>query len=316
MSKTSQEKENFAPTATGLFLDMMDVERSASSHTIKNYYRALEDFSNFLISRNESLETAGTNDISDWLEVLRLKALSPATVSLKVSALNQFFAFLYAEGIRNDNPAISIARPPRKRPLPKYLTKEEVQNLLQAISQDRSPQGIRLNALTELAYAAGLRVSELLSLPLSAAAAGTTLIVKGKGRKERIVPLGACAHDAIRAYMTVRQNFIPKGACRKLANGFLFPAKSKAGFVTRTCFSSDLKKAAVRAGIEQSRISPHVLRHAFATHLLSGGADLRSLQQMLGHADITTTEIYAHVSTDRLERLVHGLHPLSAQSTS
>jgi len=302
------------PPLSDLFLEMMSVERSASGHTIRNYEKALNDFTNFATSRKENLVTIGAQDISAWLENLRKTGLAASTVSLKVSALKQFFSFLYAEGFREDNPAASIARPARRRPLPKDLSEEEMLALLSAIGEDTTPRGLRLRAMTEIAYAAGLRVSELVSLPKSVANVSDTLIVRGKGRKERLVPLGKSARTAIAAYLNVREQFLPKGIARKEANQYLFPSRSKQGFVTRVCFSSALKDAATRAGIDPDRVSPHVMRHAFATHLLSGGADLRSLQQMLGHADITTTEIYAHVSNDRLSRLVQDFHPLNEQN--
>jgi integrase/recombinase XerD len=290
-----------------LFLEMMAVERGAAANTLKNYGRDLERFETFARSRKESLETAGADDIAAWLGDLESKGLSAATAALKVSALRQFYQFLYAEGLRSDNPTASIDRPRMKRPLPKILSADEARRLVEAAS-GKDPKALRLRAMIETLYAAGLRVSELVSLPLAARRTGQAfLIVRGKGGKERIAPLGGAALSALEDYIAVRERFLTERA----ASPWLFPSRGKSGHVTAARFAQMLKDLAVKAGIEPSQVSPHVLRHAFATHLLDRGADLRSVQQMLGHADITTTQIYTHVAQDRLRDLVMKAHPLA-----
>ncbi|MGE0409959.1 MAG: site-specific tyrosine recombinase XerD [Amphiplicatus sp.] len=296
-----------AVSALGLFLEMMAVERGAAANTLKNYGRDLERFEAFAKKRGESLESAGADDIAAFLAALEKAGLSAATAALKVSALRQFYRFLYAEGMRSDNPAASIDRPRTKRPLPKILSEEETVRLIAAAGGD-GPKALRLRAMIETLYAAGLRVSELVSLPLAAYRRGQPyLLVRGKGGKERLAPLGRAAAAALDAYLAARAAFLPK----ETDSPFLFPSRGKSGHVTAARFAQMLKDLAIAAGVEPSRLSPHVLRHAFATHLLDGGADLRSVQQMLGHADITTTQIYTHVAQDRLRDLVFTKHPLA-----
>lgn len=290
------------------FLEMMAVERNAARNTLKNYGRDLARFARFVRRRGETLSTAGASDIAAWLAALDAEGLSPSTAALKVSALRQFYLFLYAEGLRNDNPAAAVERPRIKRPLPKVLSVEETGRLAEAAARETGPKGVRLRAMTEVLYAAGLRVSELVALPLSAFRRGQPyLMVTGKGGKERLAPLGGPAIAALEDYLAVRESFLPKGA----PSPWLFPSRGKSGHVTAARFAQMLKELAAAAGIEPSRVSPHVLRHAFATHLLDGGADLRAVQQMLGHADITTTQIYTHVAQDRLRELVFTKHPLA-----
>ena len=293
------------------FLEMMAVERGAAERTIDIYRAALEAFAAFASGRGESLGSAGADDIAAWLAAQKAQGVAASTSALRISAVRQFFLFAYQEDIRADNPAASVARPVRKRPLPKDLTVDEIARLIAAIEEDATPAGLRLRAMVEIAYGAGLRVSELISLPRAASQGDAGFVVRGKGGKERLVPLGASARRAIKEYLKVYDAFLPKGAAREHAARHLFPARSASGHVSAPYFANALKKAAARAAIDPARVSPHVLRHAFATHLLAGGADLRSLQQMLGHADITTTEIYAHVSGDRLRNLVHASHPLA-----
>jgi integrase/recombinase XerD len=286
---------------------MMAVERNAAANTLKNYGRDLERFTTFAHARGETLLSAGAEDISAFLSALESEGLSASTAALKVSAIRQFYQFLYAEGLRDDNPASAIERPRLKRPLPKILSADEARRLVEEAS-DRSPKSLRLRALVETLYAAGLRVSELVALPLSAFRKGQAyLIVRGKGGKERLAPLGGGAADALESYLAVRKMFLPAGN----SSPWLFPSRGKTGHLTAARFAQMLKDLAVKAGVEPSRVSPHVLRHAFATHLLEGGADLRSVQQMLGHADITTTQIYTHVAQDRLRDLVMRAHPLA-----
>lgn len=295
-----------------LFLEMMTVDRNAAAMTLKNYGRDLARFGAFIRERNESLLTAGADDISAFLAALEKDGLSAATAALKVSALRQFYAFLYEEGHRGDNPAILIDRPKTRRPLPKILSVEEAGRIAEAAS-GADPRSVRLRAMVELLYSAGLRVSELVALPLSALRkGGEVLLVRGKGGRERLAPVGGAAARAIGDYIRLRIYFLPKdrdGAATE--SPFLFPSRSQTGHMTAARFAQSLKELAVEAGVEPARVSPHVLRHAFATHLLSGGADLRSVQAMLGHADITTTQIYTHVAQDRLRDLVFTAHPLA-----
>ncbi|GJL94133.1 MAG: tyrosine recombinase XerD [Hyphococcus sp.] len=300
------------------FLEMMAVDRAAAANTLKNYGRDLERFSLFAKSRGEKLATAGADDIAAWLAALDEEGLAASTAALKVSALRQFYQFLYAEGLRGDNPTASIDRPKTRRPLPKILSAEEVTALFHAIDQISGKKALRLSAMLEILYAAGLRVSELVSLPLAAMREGErVIIIRGKGGKERLAPLSERSIEALKSYLKRRDEFLPakgkagaKAANAKISSPWLFPSRGKTGHVTTARFAQMLKELAVLAGVPANRVSPHVLRHAFATHLLEGGADLRSVQQMLGHADITTTQIYTHIAQDRLRDLVFSRHPL------
>ncbi len=292
-----------------IFLEMMAVERAAAANTLKNYGRDLSRFAAFVRTRSETLRTAGADDIAAWLGTLEAAGLAASTAALKVSALRQFYQFLYAEGYRDDNPSASVDRPRTRRPLPKVLTHAEVEALFAAAARADGPAGARLRAVLEILYASGLRVSELAALPLAAVRRGErTLVVRGKGGRDRLVPLTRTAVAAVSDYLALRPAFLPRGAD---GSPFLFPSRGKTGCVTASRLAQMLKDLAVAAGVPPSRVSPHVLRHAFATHLLEGGADLRSVQQMLGHADITTTQIYTHVAQDRLRALVMERHPLS-----
>lgn len=289
------------------FLDMMSAERGASPHTLEAYRRDLEDLSSFLQAPPEG---ATADELRSYLHGLTAKGLASGSAARRLSCLKQFYGFLFAEGIRTDDPTSSLDSPRRGARLPKYLSEEEVDLLLQTARQGESPKAIRLMAALEIFYATGLRVSELAALPLAAVARDRpVLIVRGKGSKERMVPIGAPAREAVTAYLEVRKTFTPPG---KESSPYLFPARTKMGHLTRNAIAVALKDLAVRAGIAPSRVSPHVLRHSFASHLLAHGADLRSLQQMLGHADISTTQIYTHVLDERLRRLVETSHPLSA----
>lgn len=285
------------------FLEMMTVERAASANTIKNYKRALSDFSAFCRKRKETLDSAGANDITAWLAELEAAGISASTAALKTSALRQYFNFAYGDGYRADNPASTVARPKTRRPLPKTLSVEEVDGLFGAASQARGEKGVRLRAMLEVLYASGLRVSELVSLTTSNIQRDeNVLLVRGKGDKERIVPLTTRAVETIDEYL----------ALRSVKNTpWLFPSRGAQGHITTARFAQLLKALASEAGIPAQKVSPHKLRHAFATHLLEGGADLRSVQQLLGHADITTTQIYTHIAQDRARRLVNEKHPLS-----
>jgi integrase/recombinase XerD len=296
------------------FLEMLAVERGAADNTLDSYRRDLQDCARFARVRNIELERADAALLRAYVGAQRASGMSARTVARRLSALRQFYRFLYAEGVRGDDPSSAIDRPRRVEPLPKYLSESDVDRLLDAVAGVGSKEGLRIRALLETLYATGLRVSELVGLPLSAwSRERPVLIVRGKGGKERLVPLTEPAVAAIAAYLPVRTAFLPgRGERVNAAAGrWMFPSRSRAGHLTRVRFGQLLKEVAVAAGIEPDRVSPHVLRHSFATHLLARGADLRSLQQMLGHADIATTQIYTHVLDVRLKELVLR-HPLAA----
>jgi integrase/recombinase XerD len=290
---------------------MLSAERGASANTIAAYGPDLAHFAAFLDARGVEVTAADCPGIRDYLAELSRRGLSARTGARRLSAIRQFHRFLLTEGRRTDDPCAAIDSPRQGRPLPKLLSEQEVEALLAAAHAKDGPEGIRLAALLELLYATGLRVSELVGLP--AAALGRDprfLIVRGKGDKERMVPLGEEAHRALLAYRRVRDRFLGKRA-RRGAEKWLFPSRAGDGHLTRQRFGRMLKDLALEAGIAPERVSPHVLRHCFATHLLDHGADLRSVQQMLGHADISTTQIYTHVLAERLKALVHDHHPLA-----
>ncbi|MFP6732804.1 MAG: site-specific tyrosine recombinase XerD [Rhodospirillales bacterium] len=292
-----------------IFLEMMAAERGAAANTLEAYRRDLSDFASFQARRGRPIEAADAKNIRDYLAALRGRGRTPATRARRLSVLRQFYEFLFAEGVRDDDPAQGIDAPKLGQPLPKYLGEADVEALIAAAAGVAGPEGKRLQTLIEVLYATGLRVSELAGLPLSAISRdGQMLIVRGKGGKERMVPLGDPARNAIGRYLEVRGGFIPAGR----NSAFLFPSSSRAGHLTRASVARKLKALAVAAGIDPKRVSPHVLRHSFASHLLAHGADLRVLQQMLGHADISTTQIYTHVLEQRLKNLVETSHPLAS----
>ncbi|MAU95066.1 MAG: tyrosine recombinase [Fulvimarina sp.] len=301
------------------FLEMMAVERGAAENTLDAYRRDLEDASSHLAARGTSLKQADTEAIRGYVAALAGEGLAESSRARRLSALRQFYRFLYVEGHRGDDPTGPIEGARKKRPLPKVMSEEDVDRLLdlaaaEAGDETLSPaarlRAVRLAALVELLYATGLRVSELVALPRSVLrATGQAIIVRGKGGKERMVPIGEAAGDAMRRFAEVARGLKREGDDR-----FLFPAASEAGHLTRQAFARDLKALAARAGIPAAKISPHVLRHAFASHLLKHGADLRAVQELLGHSDISTTQIYTHVLDERLIRLVTDHHPLSPAS--
>jgi len=293
------------------FLEMLTVERGAAENTIESYRRDLSDFAAFTLARKRLPENAGSDLIRGYLKKLSGAGMAPSTSARRLSAIRQFFRFLHAEGMREDDPSSAIDSPRQGRALPKYLSEDEVERLLGAAENWQGREGLRLVAMLELLYATGLRVSELVGLPMSALSRdGNILIVRGKGGKERMVPFSEPARDAIDAYKAVRDSFLPKGR-KGASQPWLFPSRSKQGHLTRARFGQMMKELAIEAGIEPRRVSPHVLRHSFASHLLAHGADLRSLQQMLGHTDIATTQIYTHVLEERLRQLVNDAHPLA-----
>jgi len=290
------------------FLEMMAAERNASPNTLTAYRKDLEDASGFLAGRGRGFGDAGVEDIEAWFVALQGRGLSAATAARRRSAIRQFYRFVLGEGWRNDDPSRRVEAPRQGRPLPRVLTRAEVEGLIAAAVTADSAQGLRLTCLIELTYAAGLRVSELTSLTLRALAPDPAyLMVRGKGGKDRLAPLNTAARQAVKAYLEVRKTFIPAGLPE---SPWLFPSRSRAGRLTPRRFSQQLEAAALASGLDPSRVSPHVLRHAFATHLLDGGADLRVVQTLLGHSDIATTQIYTHVSGERLREVVETRHPL------
>lgn len=298
-----------------LFLDMLSSERGASPNTLAAYRHDLEDADHRLKQIRAALETADTGALEALMRALAKDGLSPATAARRLSALKRYYRFLLKEGVRGDDPTAGMKGPKRARALPKVLSEDEVSRLFEAAETIEGPAGLRLVALLELLYSGGLRVSELVTLPLAAfSRAERYLVVTGKGSKDRIVPLTPSALDAVAAWKEVREDFLPSKASplRSRAERYLFPSSSaKDGHLTRERFAQMLQDLAVKAGIDPSRVSPHVLRHAFATHLLANGADLRSLQTLLGHADVSTTEIYTHVLEARLKALMEDAHPLN-----
>ncbi|MBH69583.1 MAG: tyrosine recombinase [Rhodospirillaceae bacterium] len=299
------------PQTIDRFIEMLVAERGASFNTCQAYRSDICRFRDYQKNNKKSFETADTDDIRSYLKHLSEVGIGTRTSARQLSSLRQFFKFLYVEGIKLDNPTLDIDSPKTSKALPKVLSECEVEKLLIAAHQSMTPEGLRLTCLLEIAYATGLRVSELVSLPETAfRRQPNILFVKGKGGRERMVPLTQAAVDALAAYKKVRINFLkPNGESK-----FLFPSRSKQGYLTRRRLGQLLKELAIQVGIKPSKVSPHVLRHAFATHLLNGGADLRSLQQMLGHSDISTTQIYTHVLQERLISVVSSYHPLAEES--
>jgi integrase/recombinase XerD len=295
------------------FHEMLMAERNASANTIEAYRRDIKDASKALYDRGD-LADASVETLRAYVESLGRQKLKPATAARRLSALRQYFKFLVTEGLRADDPTAGLDAPKRGRPLPKVLSETEVVAMIEAVAREDKAAAIRLGALMELIYGSGLRVSELVSLPLATAKRDQPfLVVRGKGAKERLVPLGDAARQALNAYLAVRDKFLPRSV---KASAWLFPSSGESGHLTRQRLGQLLKDAAAKAGIDPARVSPHVLRHAFATHLLDHGADLRALQKMLGHADIATTQIYTHVATGRLAALVSEAHPIARASRS
>ena len=293
------------------YLDKLAAE-GAARNTIDSYRRDLRLFSAFTVARRRAPENATQAMIRQYLKSLSEAGMASSTSARRLSVLRQFFRFLHAERVRDDDPTAALDSPRQGRRIPKYLSEREVEDLLAAARKRTGPEGLRLVALLEVIYATGLRVSELVGLPLSAFGRDSQmLVVRGKGEKERMVPLSEPARDAVEAYLAVREHFIPKRRTASPARDCLFPSRAEAGHLTRARLAQLLKEIAAEAGIEPARVSPHVLRHSFASHLLAHGADLRSLQQMLGHADIVTTQIYTHGLDERLKALVKEAHPLA-----
>ncbi|WP_397542200.1 tyrosine recombinase [Roseovarius salis] len=297
------------------FLEARAAELGASRNTLSAYARDLGDFADWLNARGKDAETAGQADIEAYLVHCDAQGLARSTRARRLSAIRQFYAFAFEEGLRGDNPALQVSGPTPERKLPKTLSEQDVDRLLDAarrLGRDEADR-VRNTCLMELLYATGMRVSELISLPVAAARGRPELLlVTGKGGKERMVPLSATAQGALSAWLTVRDRAEERGrAAGRPASPFLFPSRGRTGHLTRHRFYLLVKELAVEAGISPGDVTPHTLRHAFATHLLANGADLRAIQTLLGHADVATTEIYTHVLDERLKSLVEDHHPLA-----
>ncbi|MBL27748.1 MAG: recombinase XerD [Rhodospirillaceae bacterium] len=294
--------------AVEAFLEMMSAERGAAPNTLAAYRRDLEDFVRFVEGRGRSGSDAAEDEIRAYMASLSAAGYSARTAARRLSAVRQFHRFLFEDGRRDDDPSAAVDAPRRGRSLPKILSEEEVEALLAAARRREGRDGVRMVALLEVLYATGLRVSELVGLPMSALRGELgVLMVAGKGGRERMVPLGGPAADALAAYLELRSAFLPGDRPSR----WLFPSRSASGHLTRQRFAQLLKETALDAGVDPAKLSPHVLRHAFASHLLAHGADLRAVQTMLGHADISTTQIYTHVLAERLQTLVRTHHPLA-----
>lgn len=290
------------------FLEMMAVERGSASNTLAAYERDLTHARAAFRARQHSLQFATADELRTYLGSIAAEGAAASTQARRLSALRQFFAFLYAEGVRGDDPTGTLDAPKKRASLPKVLSEEEVSRLLDLAlveAESEEPGPLRTHVALELLYATGLRVSELCALRRNAIPRSQPMMnVVGKGSKERVVPLSAPAREAIdrwSAHLDAVGSESP----------FLFPVSGASGHVSRQVMARDIKDLAARAGLSVSKVSPHVLRHAFASHLLQNGADLRSVQQLLGHADISTTQIYTHVLEERLHRLVAEHHPLA-----
>ncbi|QFU17841.1 site-specific tyrosine recombinase XerD [Microvirga thermotolerans] len=300
-----------------LFLDMLAAERGASKNTLDAYRRDLDDYLAYLAEAGARPDTASAATVRGFLASLDERGLKASSAARRLSAVRQFHRFLYVEGYAPADPTAAVAAPKRGRALPKVLSVEEVDRLLSAAheaagraeaSAAERLRAARMACLLELLYATGLRVSELIALPRSAAKTRERfLVVRGKGGKERLVPLTDAARAASGAYLALLEK---QG---KAPSPWLFPSDSESGHLTRQAFARDLKAAAGAAGLRADRVSPHVLRHAFASHLLQNGADLRVVQELLGHSDISTTQIYTHVLDERLKSMVRDLHPLASK---
>lgn len=297
------------------FLDAQAAELGAATNTQLAYARDLKDFATWLSAKSIKFESATRDDVESYLIFCDAQGLAKSTRARRLSAIKQLYRFGFEEGWRTDNPAIQIAGPGRDKRLPKTLSLKEVDGLLAASrAVGRSPSDrLRNTCLMELLYATGMRVSELVSLPVAAARGNPRmLLIRGKGDKERMVPLSPPARDALTTWLEIWETLQEDGRLKlKPVSRFLFPSRGKEGHITRHRFYILIKELAVHAGVMPSKVTPHTLRHAFATHLLENGADLRSIQTLLGHADVATTEIYTHVLEARLQELVLTHHPLA-----
>lgn len=304
-----------------MFLEAQSAEQGAATNTQLAYARDLDDFAGWLTSKGRDFETLSRRDIETYLVDCDARGLSVSTRARRLSAIRQLFRFAFEDGWRSENPAIDIRGPGRNRRLPKTLETDEVERLIAAARETgRTPADrVRNTCLVELLYATGMRVSELVSLPVASARGDPRmLLVRGKGGRERLVPLSAPARQALDEWLPLRDGADEAAALksRRPASRYLFPSRGKGGHLTRHRFFTLIKEIAVAGGVAPDKVTPHTLRHAFATHLLAGGADLMTIQALLGHADVATTEIYTHVVDARLQELVLTRHPLAKGETS
>ena len=297
------------------FLEAQAAELGAATNTLLAYGRDLKDFDAYLAAKALDFNLAARNDVEAYLVWCDAQGLAKSTLARRLSAIKQLYRFAFEEGLRSDNPAIQITGPGKSKRLPKVLSEQEVDRLLEAArSSGRNQQEtLRNTCLMELLYATGMRVSELVSLPVSATRGDPRLLlIMGKGGKERLVPLSAPSRAALSSWLGMRDEIDAASQAQKIpASRFLFPSRGASGHLTRHRFYLMIKEFAVAGGVDPSKVTPHTLRHAFATHLLAHGADLRAIQTMLGHADVATTEIYTHVLEARLSELVLENHPLA-----
>jgi integrase/recombinase XerD len=306
---------------TSLFLDMLAAEQGAGANTLDAYRRDLADLSEFLAKAGQGFVSADTQGLRNYLSELDKRGFKSSSVARRLSAMRHLFRFLLNERIRPDDPAAILSGPKRGRGLPKVLSIADVDRLLSRakslieVAESSSPQrlrAMRLHCLLEVLYATGLRVSELVALPLSASRGNARMIVvRGKGNKERLVPLNEASRRAMAEYLAAMEELSQTKKNNATGSKWLFPSFGESGHLTRQHFARDLKELAASAGLAPRLVSPHVLRHAFASHLLHNGADLRIVQTLLGHTDISTTQIYTHVVEERLKSLVRDLHPLA-----
>ncbi|MGD9637648.1 MAG: site-specific tyrosine recombinase XerD [Alphaproteobacteria bacterium] len=290
------------------FLEMIIAEGGASANTVAAYKNDLISLSLCLEEKGSDLKNAKEKDLRDFLAQLSKNGFAKKSQSRKISALKMFYRFLFTEEIIKINPSENLDSPKTGKSLPKYLSEDEIKLLIKAAGMIKGKRGLKIKALIELLYSTGLRVSELVGLPISAVARNPEfIIVRGKGSKERLVPLSTYAKDAVNAWLQTRSE--QKG--KKIISKWLFPSDSKLGHLTRDGFFKIMKELALNAGINPERVSPHVIRHSFASHLVAHDADLRTVQKMLGHSDIATTEIYTHLLDEKLTSIVSNFHPLS-----
>jgi len=299
-----------------LFLETISVERGASKNTISSYQTDLEFFAIFLKDKGTDISSATLDTIRDYIASLSNQHLEATSIARKVSAIRQFFSFLHDEEIIKENPTLNVDTPKTKQNLPSVLSESQITNLLSTAYKDFTPEGLRNVAMLEMLYASGMRVSELISLRLSHIQMNNNVIrpyilVHGKGNKERIIAINSKAIEALKNYLPMRKHFI-----KIKTDPWLFPSKqSKQGHLTRQYFAKILKKLSMTSGIATKFVSPHKVRHSFATHLLNNGADLRIIQELLGHKNVSTTQIYTHVANEKLKSTVEQFHPLSNKST-
>ena len=290
------------------FLEMMSSERRSSKNTIEAYHKDLNEFLLFARATKKTIQESTIDEIRSYLRSLA-GSFSPNTISRKTSSLRQFYGFLHQEKIRDSNPTLNLERPQKKKSLPKFLTKEEISSLIKITKTSDQPEDIRSLCILEFLYASGMRVSELVSLKLNSLQffdniLRPTLLIKGKGGKERMIMINDYAIDAINEYLKIRHLFV-----NETNDSWLFPSKKT--HITRQRLGQILKELAIKANLDPNKISPHVLRHSFASHLLENGADLRSIQLLLGHSNISTTQIYTHVQLNKLQEVINKFHPLS-----